>query len=99
MLALAAVPLAVACGGGDESPAPTTSSTTVEEAPTTTHPTENPCFKFPLEVLRLQNDYRRDSRGIAGADEAAYRTRAQALLDESRRLGCPQPTGLSSFLD
>ncbi len=87
----------VGCGDGGTTAEPTTTapSSTVPE-PTTA--TSDPCFKFPVLVLRLQNDYREERRGIAGADPAKYRARAQALVDEAHRLGCPTPVGLNSFL-
>ena len=95
---LAAVALALTgCGdGGATSETTTTAPTTAVPEPSTT--TSDPCFKFPVLVLRLQNDYRQELRGVAGADPAKYRARAQALVDEARSLGCPTPAGLTSFL-
>lgn len=90
-----------ACGGSESSdPEPATTVMTEPQnlTPSTTSYLQNPCFGFPTRVLRLQNDYRMDVRGIAGADEAAYRRRAQAILDEARSLGCPDPRGLNMFL-
>ena len=85
------------CGDGGTSSVPsTTAPTTTVAEPSTT--TSDPCFKFPVLVLRLQNDYRQEQRGIAGADPAKYRARAQALVNEARSLGCPTPVGLNSFL-
>ncbi len=72
--------------------------TTVATMATTTTNTSDPCFKFPVLVLRLQNDFREASRGIVAPDRAAYRARAQALVDEAHSLGCPTPVGLTSFL-
>jgi hypothetical protein len=88
-----------ACGNGSPTSEPTTVVTEpVPETPGTTSYIASPCFKFPTEVLKLQNDFRIESRGVALPDAAKYRARAQALLDEARRLGCPDPVGLSSFL-
>ena len=64
----------------------------------TTGYSDNPCFKFPTEVLKLQNDYFLEQRGVAGADPVKYRTEAQAILDEARAKGCPDPKGLNMFL-
>ena len=100
-LAVVALCLLVAsCGGEPAEPEPTTTAPTAVEdtAPGTTGYADNPCFKFPVQVLQLQNDYRRDVRSIVGADEPGYRRRAQALIDEAQRLGCPRPVGLESFL-
>lgn len=70
-----------------------------DSSPDTTGYSDNPCFKFPVEVLRLQNDFRIASRGVAGPpDIGPYRERAQAILAEARSLGCPDPVGLNSFL-
>jgi hypothetical protein len=92
---------AVACGSDPAEPeAPTTVLTEPEPITTdTTGYADNPCFKFPVEVLRLQNDYRLEQRGVAGPpDIARYRARAQALVDEAQALGCPRPVGLNQFL-
>lgn len=87
---------ATACGDDDgSSDATTTAPSTV--APTTTN-TSDPCFKFPVLVLRLQNDFRQAQRGVAGASPSDYRDQAQALVDEAHSLGCPTPVGLTSFL-
>lgn len=88
------------CSQSREEPeAPTTVLTEpVPPSPDTTGYSDNPCFKFPVEVLKLHNDYREDVRTFAGADEAAYKRRARALVDEARSVGCPMPTGLSTFL-
>ena len=96
--ALAAAVLGLlGCGEGGTTAEPTTTAPTSTLAePTTT--TSDPCFKFPVLVLRLQNDYRQELRGVAGADPAKYRARAQALVDEAHSLGCPTPVGLNSFL-
>jgi len=98
-LAIFAVGLAAAaCGEGGGSSDPTTIPPAPStEAPATTN-TSDPCFKFPVLVLRLQNDFREASRGIIAPDRAEYRARAQALVDEARSLGCPMPVGLTSFL-
>jgi len=56
------------------------------------------CLAVLADGLKLARDYSREVRGIAGADEAAYRVRAQALLDEARRLGCKVPPGVEDFL-
>ncbi|MCA1691482.1 MAG: hypothetical protein ABR540_00625 [Acidimicrobiales bacterium] len=92
--------VAVACGSGDEEPETTTTVPTsiVEEAPTTTSYLQNPCFGIPTEVLRLQNDYRDAVRTFAGADEAEFRARAQALVDRAAQNGCPPPS-VNSFLN
>ena len=87
--------------GDSESSDPEPATTVLTEPQNLTSDTtgysDNPCFKFPTEVLKLQNDYFMDVKGIAGADEAAYRRKAQAIVDEARSLGCPDPTGLNMF--
>ena len=92
--------LLAGCGGDAASPDPVTTVITEPPADTsgTTSYIKSPCFKFPTEVLKLQNDYRIEARGVAMPDIARYRARAQALVDEARSLGCPEPVGLSSFL-
>ena len=87
--------MATACGGDGSTDTTTTVRPTVA---TTTTSTTDPCFKFPVLVLRLQNDFRQAQRGVRGADPSEYRGRAQALVDEAHSLGCPTPVGLSSFL-
>ncbi len=92
--------VAGACGGDSPDPEPATTVLT-EPAPLTSDTTgysDNPCFKFPTQVLRLQNDYFQALRGVRGADPAEYRDRAQAILDEARSNGCPDPKGLNMFL-
>ena len=91
--------LPLACGGDSAEPEPVTTVLT-EPAPLTSDTTgysDNPCFKFPTEVLRLQNDFMQASRGIAGADPNVYGSRARAILDEARAVGCEDPKGLSMF--
>jgi len=83
------------CVSSDSSEPATTVPTTVA---VTTTATTDPCFKFPVLVLRLQNDFRLAQRGVAGASPSEYRDRAQALVDEAHSLGCPTPVGLTSFL-
>jgi len=56
------------------------------------------CLAVLADGLKLVRDYSRDVRSFAGADEAAYRARAQALVDEARRLGCRIPPGVEDFL-
>ena len=89
-----------ACGGESPKTEPATTVLTEPQNLTsdTTGYSDSPCFKFPTQVLKLQNDYFTEVRGIAGADEAEYRRKAQAILDEARNLGCPDPKGLNMFL-
>jgi hypothetical protein len=56
------------------------------------------CSGLVGDAIELQLDYSRDVRGIAGADEAAYRVRAESLVTEARRLDCPVPPGVRDFL-
>ncbi|MDQ3980908.1 MAG: hypothetical protein M3314_15410 [Actinomycetota bacterium] len=89
-----------ACGSGDSSePEPATTVLTEPHDLTsdTTGYSDKPCFKFPTEVLKLQNDYFMEVRGVAGADPIKYRQRAQGILDEARSRGCPDPAGLMFF--
>ena len=89
-----------ACGSDASSnPEPATTVLTAPEPLTsdTTGYADDPCFKFPTEVLKLQNDYFLETRGVAGADPVKYRERAQAILDEARSKGCPDPKGVSMF--
>jgi len=72
---------------------PTTPATTAARA----EPTRG-CLAILADGIKLARDYRNEVRGIAGADEAAYRARAQALVDEARRLGCQIPPGVEDFL-
>jgi len=102
-IVLGALSLAlVACGGGGSStesgPTTTPSTAAIPTTTPTTSYTQNPCFKFPVEVLRLQNDWRLEQRGIREPDKEPYRRRAQALVDEARQLGCAPLVGLSSLL-
>ncbi len=78
-------------------PVPTT---TAAAATTTTARAEatRGCLAVLADGLKLLRDYSQEVRGIAGADEAAYRARAQALVDEARRLGCRIPPGVEDFL-
>lgn len=87
----------MAAGCGDDTASETTTTVPPTVATTTTSTTD-PCFKFPVLVLRLQNDFREAQRGVRGAHPSEYRGRAQALVDEARSLGCPTPVGLTSFL-
>lgn len=84
-----------ACVSSDSSEPTTTRVTT---GTSTTTSTTDPCFKFPVLVLRLQNDFRQAQRGVRGAHPSEYRAPAQALVDEAHSLGCPTPVGLTSFL-
>ena len=92
--------VAGACSSSDSSTEPATTVLTEPQPLTsdTTGYSDDPCFKFPVDVLRLQNDYFQAVRGIVGADPAVYRDRAQAILDEARSRGCPDPKGLNMFL-
>ena len=92
---------------GDSSPtstsAPVTTASTLaapRNVATTVQPTTTagpPCVSITVESLALQRDYARDVRGIAGADEAAYKARARALAEKARRLGCPVPPGIANW--
>ena len=98
LLLLGAVVLG-ACGSDSPEPEPATTVLT-EPAPLTSDTTgysDNPCFKFPTEVLRLQNDYLQALKGVAGADPNVYGARARAILDEARAWGCEDPKGLTMF--
>ena len=61
---------------------PTTSSSIASNADAVA------CLTLATEGLKLLNDYRRDSRGIVGADEARYRADADTLRAEFAELGC-----------
>ena len=100
-LALAClVILMTACGNGDSSTGtvPWIPATSIATTTSTTFYTQHPCFKFPVAVLSLQNDWRLAQRGVVIPDKEPYRRRAQALVDEAQALGCPPLVGLSSFL-
>jgi len=79
---------------------PTPVPTTTAAPATTTARAEatRGCLAVLADGLKLLRDYSQEVRGIAGADEAAYKARAQALLDEARRLGCKIPPGVEDFL-
>ncbi len=79
---------------------PTPVPTTTAEPATTPARAEatRGCLAVLADGLKLVRDYSRDVRSFAGADEAAYRARAQALIDEGRRLGCRIPPGVEDFL-
>ena len=95
-----------ACGsGGDDEEAPGDTSVTSTSVQPTTPITTAPattagrsCAAILADGVKLAQDYRNESRGIAGADEAKYRARAQALVNEARRLGCPVPPAVDDFL-
>ncbi len=76
--------------GGADAPATTTSVVATTAA--------RSCSTLSIEAVKLNADYARDVRGIAGADEAAYDRRAQAIIDEAQALGCPVPPGVEEFL-
>jgi len=80
--------------------AATTTPTTVATPVTTAAPAQagRGCLAILADGVKLARDYSNEVRGIAGADEAAYRARAQALVDEARRLGCKIPPGVEDFL-
>ena len=83
---------------GDTSVTPTSvrATTLTTSAPATT--AGRTCAAILADGVKLANDYRNESRGIAGADEAKYRARAQALGNEARRLGCPVPAAVDDLL-
>ena len=85
-----------ACGDGADDGEGGQSPTTITSVVVTT--AGKSCSSLSVEALKLNTDYARDVRGIAGADEAEYNRRAQALLDEARALGCPVPPGVEDFL-
>jgi len=99
------------CGGRlvDEK-APPTPSTTVGASTSTTAPaapatTAGPattavpsCLSIVVAGLALNRDYARDVKSFAGADEAKYKARARILAADARRLGCPVPGSIQSFL-
>jgi len=109
MLVVTMAVVVTACGHvatKEEAPPGTTATTagsvttvipvTTAAAPT---PTAGPtCLSIVVAGLKLNRDYARDVRSFAGADEASYKARARALADDARRLGCPVPASIQSFL-
>lgn len=106
LLALTLALAMTACGGSaDDEQGPGDTSVTSTSVRATTLTTSAPattagrtCAAILADGVKLANDYRNESRGIAGADEAKYRARAQALVNEARRLGCPVPPAVDDFL-
>ncbi len=56
------------------------------------------CLAIVTDGLTLARDYSQEQRGIAGADEAKYKARAQVLADEARSEGCQVPPVIENFL-
>jgi len=79
---------------------PTSAPATTTAPATTAAPAQatRGCVAVLADGLKLSRDYIQDVRSFAGADEAAYKARAQALVDEARRLGCQVPPGVEDFL-
>lgn len=73
----------------------TLSPPTTAPAPTTAGRT---CLAILTDGLELARSHSLDQRGIAGADEAKYKARAQVLADEARREGCAVPGVVENFL-
>jgi len=72
--------------------------TTSPDAPATTG--GKSCLSIANEAIQLAQDFRNESRGIAGPpDEAAFRASAEALRAEAVALGCPIPAVVNQFLD
>ncbi|MGI9023106.1 MAG: hypothetical protein ACR2HV_07740 [Acidimicrobiales bacterium] len=112
LVALMLVLAVAACGSesNEEKPLPTTpSDTSVTSVPdtgpapaTTAAPVAESgrsCAAILNDGVQLANSFRMESRGVAGPpDEAAFRARAQELLDEARARGCPVPAVVEQFL-
>lgn len=56
------------------------------------------CLAILTDGLEMTRQYISDQKGIAGADEAKYKARAQGLADEARREGCQVPPVVEEFL-
>ncbi len=57
------------------------------------------CLSILNDGVTLARNFRNEQRGVAGPpDEARFRARAQALVDEAKRLGCPIPEVVKQFL-
>jgi len=81
-------------------PRPATTVSTL--APPTTAPPATTagrtCLAILTDGLQLARDHSMEQRGIAGADEAKFKARAQILADESVREGCQVPPVVEEFL-
>lgn len=86
--------------------APTTATTVLQPATTAAPPTTSApatiggrtCLAILTDGLTLARDYSQEQRGIAGADEAKYKARAQVLADEARSARCQVPPVIENFL-
>lgn len=80
----------------------TTATPRATVAPPTTAPPETvggrTCLAILNDGLEMTRQYIQDQKGIAGADEAKYKARAQGLADEARREGCQVPPVVEAFL-
>ena len=85
-----------ACGGDDDRQAPAATTTTTGAAPTTT--ADPACSMILADAIRLGLEYRQEVRGVAGADEAKYRARAQELVTRAEPIGCPVRPAVEQFL-
>ncbi len=93
--------------GGTPVPSTRVAPTTVLQPATTAAPptTSAPatiggrtCLAILTDGLTLARDYSQEQRGIAGADEAKYKARAQVLADEARSERCQVPPVIENFL-
>ena len=97
-----------ACGGATDfedvpgGPTATTTSVPSTAAPTTVAPVTTAgrtCASILTDGLKLANDFKFESRGVAGPpDEARFKASARVLADEAKRLGCPIPAVVEQFL-
>ena len=86
--------------------APTAAAKPAAPPPTVAVPTTAPpptvggrtCLAILNDGLAMTSQYIQDQKGIAGADEAKYRARAQVLADEARSEGCQVPPVVEAFL-